>query len=351
MVEATACAAARPRPTFPEVRLGLDDLAIEHGYVGRGYALPTPKGSRAIELVRQHAGLELDPTYTAKTFAALNRRCAGLRSQVVLYWHTYDPGRSTLPAHARRICRASCALCGGEALGPGQRRRRVTVIGRTRARAQLTALDPHATLRRVSSLRQAVPIACVLLGASGCGSGRPQAAEPRSRAAAGPSATAPAAPDPEAGRAPTPVHRGPDPRGVQSRARSRVRGGEAGCLAVSAAHGVRPGVARAATIAVELLVRRRAGGRATAQRVDLGRAAAARELPQGVDDHRGGAQRHTRRQLRLQALHRHRAHAGRELRRVLWFAKDLPGPPIEIRVELRGELVSDTTLLRYTPGE
>jgi len=33
-----------------------------------------------------------------------------------------------------------------------------------------------------------------------------------------------------------------------------------------------------------------------------------------------------------------------------WFAHDRPGPPVEMRIELRGETVSTTTLLRLTDG-
>jgi hypothetical protein len=37
-------------------------------------------------------------------------------------------------------------------------------------------------------------------------------------------------------------------------------------------------------------------------------------------------------------------------RRVLWFAKSMPGPPVETLVERNGETVERATLLRYEPG-
>ena len=91
MVQATVELLRARDPSFPAVKLDPADLTIEHGYVGRGYALPTPKGTRAMELVRELGGLELDPTYTAKTFAALIDDAPRLRSEVVLFWQTYDP--------------------------------------------------------------------------------------------------------------------------------------------------------------------------------------------------------------------------------------------------------------------
>jgi 1-aminocyclopropane-1-carboxylate deaminase/D-cysteine desulfhydrase-like pyridoxal-dependent ACC family enzyme len=62
-------------------------LTVERGYLGAGYGHATASGATATEQARA-LGLELEPTYTAKTFAAaldVARRSPG---QVVLYWHT-----------------------------------------------------------------------------------------------------------------------------------------------------------------------------------------------------------------------------------------------------------------------
>lgn len=63
---------------------------LDHGYVGRGYALPTASGRRAEQITREASKLTLDSTYTAKVMAALAGRSASTKGQVVLYWHTYD---------------------------------------------------------------------------------------------------------------------------------------------------------------------------------------------------------------------------------------------------------------------
>jgi 1-aminocyclopropane-1-carboxylate deaminase/D-cysteine desulfhydrase-like pyridoxal-dependent ACC family enzyme len=74
-------------------------LKIEDGFVGAGYGHATAESEQASELARSF-GLELEPTYTAKAFAALLHAIAqrnwseravklGLRRrQTYLYWHT-----------------------------------------------------------------------------------------------------------------------------------------------------------------------------------------------------------------------------------------------------------------------
>ena len=66
-------------------------LVIDRRWLGRGYGYPTEEGGRATE-VAARAGLTLDPTYTAKAFAAALARVEGLREagspETVLYWHT-----------------------------------------------------------------------------------------------------------------------------------------------------------------------------------------------------------------------------------------------------------------------
>ncbi len=59
-------------------------------YLGRGYALPTRSGESAQRLLASSEGIQLDSTYTAKTFAAVLdlRRCLADPAPV-LYWHTY----------------------------------------------------------------------------------------------------------------------------------------------------------------------------------------------------------------------------------------------------------------------
>lgn len=86
------------RRSFDVVRLHRA-LHIERAYVGDGYGRPHAEGERATSLARSF-GLSLDPTYTAKAFAAALRAitqtgCSeragklGLSgAQTYLYWHT-----------------------------------------------------------------------------------------------------------------------------------------------------------------------------------------------------------------------------------------------------------------------
>jgi D-cysteine desulfhydrase len=91
MAAATVALLRSHDPSFPEVRLGPADVRIEHGQVGGGYAMPTSKARRALDLVAAHAPIVLDETYTAKAFAAIIDAAPTLAEDVVLYWHTFDP--------------------------------------------------------------------------------------------------------------------------------------------------------------------------------------------------------------------------------------------------------------------
>lgn len=77
--------------------LGLDlpvpETAIEvhDGYVGPGYALPTPEMKRAVELLARTEGILLDPVYTGKAMAGLLdlvRQGAFRGAENVVFLHT-----------------------------------------------------------------------------------------------------------------------------------------------------------------------------------------------------------------------------------------------------------------------
>jgi 1-aminocyclopropane-1-carboxylate deaminase/D-cysteine desulfhydrase-like pyridoxal-dependent ACC family enzyme len=55
--------------------------------LGAGYGHPSPAGERARGLAAEH-GLRLDPTYSAKAFAALRQLATG-NVQRVVFWHTF----------------------------------------------------------------------------------------------------------------------------------------------------------------------------------------------------------------------------------------------------------------------
>ena len=65
---------------------------ILQDYIGEGYGFPTPEGNAAYHKARMSENIVLDPTYTAKTFAAVIDYCQGpdKNSGPVLYWNTYN---------------------------------------------------------------------------------------------------------------------------------------------------------------------------------------------------------------------------------------------------------------------
>lgn len=75
-------AGARPGDVDVDARLEFDTR-----WLGRGYGYPTDEGRRASARARE-GGLVLDPTYTAKSFAAALDRVDRGDKKHVLYWHT-----------------------------------------------------------------------------------------------------------------------------------------------------------------------------------------------------------------------------------------------------------------------
>lgn len=97
---------------FPDVAddaMGL--ITIEHGELGDGYGVPTSQARVAKRMMAEHAGLELDTTYTAKTVAAMTRLArAELAGQTLLYVHTLsgaplDPRVRRAPTLTRNLRR------------------------------------------------------------------------------------------------------------------------------------------------------------------------------------------------------------------------------------------------------
>jgi D-cysteine desulfhydrase len=68
--------------------LSRDGLQVAEGYFGGAYGRATAGGRAAAERFRSvHAPADLEPTYTAKAFAAALARCDG---EPTLYWLTFD---------------------------------------------------------------------------------------------------------------------------------------------------------------------------------------------------------------------------------------------------------------------
>lgn len=86
-----------------------DRIRFTLAYLGKGYGEPTPEGERATALAAEH-GITLDPTYTAKAFAAALDVVRMGDHPTVLYWHTLSSApmeplvsKRELPAELRSL--------------------------------------------------------------------------------------------------------------------------------------------------------------------------------------------------------------------------------------------------------
>jgi len=76
---------------------GVPDITIPpqqviNDYFGEGYGCTTRECRDALALMKEQEDIALDPTYTAKTFAALLDfiRTPGHEKEPILFWHTYS---------------------------------------------------------------------------------------------------------------------------------------------------------------------------------------------------------------------------------------------------------------------
>jgi D-cysteine desulfhydrase len=73
-------------------RIEPQEIRMNHGEFGDGYGLPTAEGLHARDLLARTDDLALEPTYTAKAFAAIIADRAEIKENDmrVLYWHTLN---------------------------------------------------------------------------------------------------------------------------------------------------------------------------------------------------------------------------------------------------------------------
>lgn len=81
---------------------GVPDITIPpqqviNDYVGEGYGCATPECRDALALMSEREGIALEPTYTAKAFAALCDfiKIPGHRKEPILFWNTYNAADMT----------------------------------------------------------------------------------------------------------------------------------------------------------------------------------------------------------------------------------------------------------------
>ena len=72
-------------------RIDACEIEIWHRDFGRGYAIPTEAGLRAVEMVQDHEDIALETTYTGKAFAGLIHYVQAHRceNQPIMFWNTY----------------------------------------------------------------------------------------------------------------------------------------------------------------------------------------------------------------------------------------------------------------------
>jgi hypothetical protein len=70
-------------------------MSMDARFLGAGYGHATAAGREATRLARDQAGIELDPTYTAKAFAGALWQVRARRAEHVLYWHTLSSAPMT----------------------------------------------------------------------------------------------------------------------------------------------------------------------------------------------------------------------------------------------------------------
>ncbi len=80
---------------FPIFDINENDYIINHAFAGEKYAQPTKEGATAIRVLRTFEKIQLDGTYTGKTFAGLLFdliKKPELRDKKILFWNTYCSG-------------------------------------------------------------------------------------------------------------------------------------------------------------------------------------------------------------------------------------------------------------------
>ncbi len=91
MLNATAKLLHKADPAFPLLHYSEDDVHLIHDYFGEDYALFTEKGMAAVKSMKNY-GIEIEGTYTGKTFAALldATQNKAHQNQVFLFWNTLN---------------------------------------------------------------------------------------------------------------------------------------------------------------------------------------------------------------------------------------------------------------------
>ncbi len=72
-----------------DVEIGADELWLDMGFLGAGYAIPTDEALAAIRLLARSEGIACDPVYSGKALAAVVAAAhAGELEGATVFWHT-----------------------------------------------------------------------------------------------------------------------------------------------------------------------------------------------------------------------------------------------------------------------
>jgi D-cysteine desulfhydrase len=76
-----------------------EEVTIWYDYLGPGYAHPTPEAERAVQLMAEREGIQLEFVYTGKTLAALMDGVGrpDFRDKRILFWNTYNSTPLSVP--------------------------------------------------------------------------------------------------------------------------------------------------------------------------------------------------------------------------------------------------------------
>jgi len=79
-------------PSFPKLDYPRESLEIRNDCLGDGYAQFTAKDVESAKLMRDHCGIIMSGTYSAKAFSALvdDARKGVVKDKTILFWNTYN---------------------------------------------------------------------------------------------------------------------------------------------------------------------------------------------------------------------------------------------------------------------
>jgi D-cysteine desulfhydrase len=77
--------------SFPALAITLDDVEITNNFAGERYGMATEAGNRVTRILKDTEGIQLDCTYSAKTFSGMmyDLEHTDVRGKTILFWHTF----------------------------------------------------------------------------------------------------------------------------------------------------------------------------------------------------------------------------------------------------------------------